>query len=173
MRLMISTCVLALPSVLALTGCAATNPQTPIPSSVFVDLASLPEWKAAHEAFVTCSGQKVKLPAWISFRRVPNPITYGGYAAGDGETYIEFGAMRLTVTASPACPLTFAPPPGSDSSVQDNDRAMSRAGIKYWAVTPVNKADQDGEWVYPGPDQLKTRASAGKVQTVQLDFPSR
>ncbi len=47
------------------------------------------------------------------------------------------------------------------------------AGIKYWAVTPGNEADRDGEWVYPGPDQLKVRTSAGKVQTIQLDSPSR
>lgn len=155
-----------------LTGCVATNSQPPIPSSIFVDVVASSQWKAAHDVVITCGGQKLTLPAWISFRSVPNPITYGGYS--QNETYIDFGPSRFVITARPPCPLTFVQESASASSSPDsgNHQAeMRMAGVKYWAVTPAGEADQHHEWVHPGPAQLEARTAAGEVRTIRLNSP--
>ncbi|GMU21613.1 MAG: hypothetical protein AMXMBFR13_17050 [Phycisphaerae bacterium] len=160
---------------LALAGCSATGQRADMdwrPYSVlFLDVAATPEWKATHQVVASWSGRTVTLPAWIAFRSMPNAITFGGYAL-NGETRVEFGAMRIAVTVRPECWLTFADEHGPASLSRENEDALEKAGIRYWAIAPSNDADEDPGWIYPGPDELRTRVATGQVQTVVLDSPN-
>ena len=151
-----------------LAGCATTGPLRPMPSSVYLDVAANPEWLAHHGIVASWDGRQVKLPAYITFQRIPSVITFGGSSDQQG-TRVEFGAKKFQITSVPLARLTFR----HEYSRQERERheAIWRSGITYWIVCPLDPTGQNAQWTVPTLDELKSRIAGGKVNWVRLFSP--